>query len=482
MPELESLLPSEPKLTDSYHPSSVHTKFITGAAGTGKTHIQKEAIKEDDNYGILAATTGIAAINLGTTTLNSVLRFFDTASLRDRYNRGTLTATLHKLGKKQKRLIIDEVSMMDAKQLDYIFDAMRQVNEYPEMQPDAKKTSLSNPGPMGIVLTGDFAQLPPVEADFVFKADCWEHFERNTQILTKVWRQSDQQFLSALGAARAGRGMEAVDHLVSMGVRFVPQCLHNYQGTTILPKNAQVDNYNFSQLLTVKGEAFVYRSQKWGEQSGEWKNIPDELKLKDGAYVMILSNDASGNFSYANGDTGHIQQRDPDGTVWVKLVRNETLVPITPIIRYKSVSHEDGKKMGLREDDPGSITQIGFGPSVEKPRMTHLYCEKDCCWDIGGIKHGPWGYPSFNCSSGTFNTGAIKFYPLRLAYATSVHKSQGLTLDNCQIDCRDAFFGSPGMAYVALSRCRTAEGLTIVGTPDKLAERIKVNPQVVRWL
>lgn len=456
MPDLDSLLPSQPKLSEGYEPSVTPSKLITGAAGTGKTYGQKQAIAENPSYGILAATTGIAAVNLGTTTLNSILRYFDTDSLRDRFNRGTLTATLHRLGRKIKRLVIDEVSMMDAKQLDYIHNAMCQVNEYTDMEKS---------GPMGIILTGDFCQLPPVKADFVFKADCWEHFERNTEVLTKIWRQTDLEFLSALNAARSGKGKESIEHLIACGVRFVPQCLHDFKGTTILPKNTQVDNYNFSQLLTVPGVAFIKKALTWGEQSGEWKNIPTDLKLKDGAYVMILSNDTSGGFAYANGDTGHIQAVDEDGVIWIKLVRTEQLVPISPIIRYKTVSHEDGRKADLNESE-----------------LSHLFCESDCGQDMPGIRHGQWGSPSYNCSAGTFNVGGIKFYPLRLAYATSVHKSQGLTLDSCQIDCRDPFFGDPGMAYVALSRCRTAKGLTIVGDPSKLEERIKVNPQVIRWL
>lgn len=495
--QLDDLIPSKPKLSEKYIPSVTPCKFVTGPAGTGKTYQQKEAIKEDPCYGILTATTGIAAINLGATTLNSVLKYYDTESLRDRLNRGTLTATLHRLGKKIKKLVIDEISMMDRFQLEYIHQALEQVNSYADMQPDA-----NNPrkGPMGIVLTGDFCQLPPVKAEFVFKADCWEHFERNTDTLSKIWRQDNLDFLTALNAARAGNGGECVEYLKKLGVRFVPQTTNGFPGTTILPKNTQVDNYNFSQLLTVKGNKFTLPSVRWGDQSGEWKIIPDNLALKDGAYVMILSNDSeSGEFRYANGDCGHIVQRDEDGTIWVKLVRTDKddkpfdPVPINPIIRYKTISHEDGSKMGLSahdaaiedyqyeyEDQDGNEHTLNTPRAIR--RMAHIFCEKECGWDTPGRRHGAWGIPSYNCSSGTFNIGAVKFYPLRLAYATSVHKSQGLTLDACQIDCRDPFFGDPGMAYVALSRCRTANGLTIVGDPSKLEQRINVNPQVVRWL
>lgn len=454
-----------PTLTEDYCPSSVHCQFNTGAAGTGKTYNEKKKIEENPSYGILCATTGIAAINLGATTLNSLLKFFDTASLRDRFNRGSLTSTLHRIGRKVKKLVIDEVSMMDGRQLDYIYQAMFQVNEYVDMQES---------GPMGIVLTGDFAQLPPIKAKWAFEADCWEHFERNTNTLTKVWRQDNPEFLEAINAARSGKGQKCVEILKSIGVKFVPQQIAKFDGTTIMSKNDQVDNFNFSALMDVKGEPYGLKTAKWGDESGEWKNIPDVLKLKDGALVMILSNDISGSFLYANGDTGHIQSKDVDGTIWVKLIRNESIVPIRPIVRYKSARGEDANK-SLAKTFPGET-------EFNAADMEHIFCESDCGASVPGIRYSTWGRPSYNCSTGSFNVGAIKYYPLRLAYATTVHKSQGLTLDACQIDCRDHFFGNPSMAYVALSRCRTSQGLTIVGDPAKLAEKIKVEPKVRRWL
>jgi ATP-dependent DNA helicase PIF1 len=466
----------EPKLTNDYQSSSVHCELITGAAGTGKTFLQKKKIEENEGYGILCATTGIAAINLGATTLNSILKFFDTDSLRDRFNRGSLTSTLHRLGRKIKRLVIDEVSMMDARQLDMIYESIRQANEYQDMEG----------APMGITLTGDFLQLPPIKAPWVFEAECWEHFERNTTTLTKIWRQDNLQFLEAINAARSGQGKTCVEILSSIGVKFMPQQNGGFSGTTIMSKNDTVDNFNFSALMEVPGDAYGLRSMTWGDQAGEWKkNIPEMLKLKDGAYVMILSNSLVRDTSmeYANGDCGTVQSKDTDGTVWIKLKRNEKLVGIRPIIRYKKCSQEDADRLGLK---PCETEEQSEDPDLVLPkayvRPTHLYCDDDCGWDAPGLRHGPWGMPSYNCQNGTWNIGAIKYYPLRLAWATTVHKSQGLTLDTCQIDCRDPFFGQPGMAYVSLSRCRTPEGLVIVGTPDKLAERIKIDPKVRRWV
>ena len=487
------LKPTQPKLTEDYEPGSVHCEFITGPAGSGKTYLQKGLIEKDGNYGILCATTGIAAVNLGATTLNSVLKYYDTNSLRDRFNQGRLTSTLHKLGKKTKRLVIDEISMMDGKQLDYIYQAILQVNEYQDMR-EGKYA-----GAMGIVLTGDFCQLPPVNAPWVFESECWEHFERNTTKLTKIWRQDNLECLQAINAARSGKGKECVEILRSLKVRFVPMSgpPQKFDGTTIMSKNDTVDNFNYSTLLEIPGDAFGLKTMTWGDQAGEWKNIPEMLRLKENAYVMILSNSQGEEAGlYANGDCGYIQSKDPDGTIWVKLVRNERLVGIRPIIRYKSISGADGEKMGLRPDGRvDDITELSpdekdleheisliFGVSPTKPRVAHLYCDGDCGWDQPGRKHGPWGQPSYNCNSGTWNVGAIKYYPLRLAYATTVHKSQGLTLDKCQIDCRDAFFSSPNMAYVALSRCRTPDGLIIVGDEKRLENAVKLEPKVRRFV
>lgn len=464
---LEELIKGwEPKLTEDYTPGPVPCEFITGAAGTGKTYTQQRAIEDSEKYGIMCATTGIAAINLGATTLNAVLKFFDTDSLRDRFNRGSLAGTLHKLGRTVKRLVIDEVSMMDARQLDYIYQAMITVNDYQDMQE----------APMGIVLTGDFCQLPPIKAPWAFEADCWEHFERNTTTLTKAWRQDSPQFLEAINAARAGKGKACVDLLTSLGVKFIPQQEGRFKGTTIMSKNDQVDNFNFSALLDVPGEAYGLKVNTWGEQSGEWKNIPEMLKLKDGAYVMILANDTSGAFQYANGDCGTIQSKDVDGTLWIKLKRNEMIVPIRPIVRHKAARGDDFNFF-VAKTYPGQDSE-----DFSYEKLDHIFCEKDCGVSPSGMRSGRWGMPSYNCGSGSFNIGMIRYYPLRLAYATTVHKSQGLTLDTCQIDCRDQFFGQPSMAYVALSRCRTPEGLTIVGTPEKLIERIKLEPKVRRWI
>jgi ATP-dependent DNA helicase PIF1 len=458
MPTLDDLLRHiEPTQGDDA-PSTVPCEFLTGAAGTGKTFQVKQAIEANPKYGELTATTGIAAINLNAKTLNSVLKYFDTESLRDRFNRGSLAARLHTIGKKVRRLVIDEVSMMDGRQLDYLYKATEACNTCQDMQDK----------PFGIVLTGDFCQLPPVKAPWAFEAECWKYFERNTQRLTKCWRQDNVEFLEAINEARAGHGSRCVEILIGLGVKFIPQQDFFFKGTTILSKNDQVDNFNYSKLLDVKGSAFSLKTLTWGDTSGEWKNIPQTLQLKEGALVMILAND-SPMFSYVNGDCGYVQSKGEDGTIYVKLLRNESIVGIRPITRY-AVSR--GK----------SIEEKGLDKLVYDIDTEHLYCEDDCGQDEPKKRYSAWGKPSYNCPNGTWNTGAIKYYPLRLCYATTIHKSQGLTLDTCQIDFRDPFFSNPSMGYVALSRCRTPQGLVLVGDPNKLADRIKCDPKVQRWL
>ena len=151
-------------------------EFLTGKAGSGKTYTLKQRITDTKklggrvrNYGTLCATTGIAALNLSggngdtVTTLNSTLKYFDTNSLKDNFASRRLHNQLKEVARGGNNLIIDEISMMDAEQLDLIYDAVMEINELQEIY---------NKGGLGIILSGDFAQLPPVKAEFCFNAKC----------------------------------------------------------------------------------------------------------------------------------------------------------------------------------------------------------------------------------------------------------------------------------------------------------------------
>lgn len=457
MDQLDQLLGQHTRKDEGKLESSVACRYITGAAGTGKTTLIKKEAEEKDELGrskvLLCATTGIAGVNLGAQTINSLLRYFDTASMADRL--GKITHILRSLATRTKAIALDEVSMMDSKQLDYLVKALEMAN-----------ASLPLDRRLGLTLLGDFCQLPPIKAKYAFEADCWELFEENTVKLEKIWRQTDVEFLSAINHARAGRGTECADILDGLGVQFSQSLDNKFVGTTIIPKNDEVDAFNSCRLVDIPGKGFGLKSEYWGDESSEWrKHIPDILKLKIGAYVMILNNDSPA-FTYANGDCGTVVDKGEDGTIYIKLDRNGEVVGINPIVRNCQCSEKTATEKGLKST-----------------KMVHVWCSpKECGHEDTCFKNAPWGEPSFNCNSGTYNVGGVRFYPLRLAWATTCHKSQGLSLDKVQIDCRNQFFGSPGIGYVALSRARTPQGLRIVGTQERFAERIKINPAVRRFV
>lgn len=303
----------------------VRCEFLTGGAGTGKTTEIKRRMEQypvdypnrERKYGLLAATTGIAAINLGegVTTINSLLRFFDIESLEDSYTSGKLHQALKEVAKHADNLIIDEVSMMHAKAADIIWDAVSEINQL---------ESIQDMGGLGLVVVGDFCQLPPVpekdvktgkpqKVKYFFEALCWGNFEKATTKLEKVWRQDDPEFIKALNHARRGEGEECVTVLKNhKGVNWSEQIDNDFDGTTIFSKNAEVDRHNQSRLRNLlHGGKHKYevKNYRWGKQRGEWKNIPETLEVCDGCYVMVLANDTKmKGFRYANGSTGYVEK------------------------------------------------------------------------------------------------------------------------------------------------------------------------------
>ena len=424
--------------SDKLH-GSTPTSFITGSAGTGKTFSIKARCEEDPSYGLLCATTGIASVNLGTVTLNSTLQYFDTDSLADKYLSGRLEMILREIASEYRNLVIDEVSMMAAEQLDIITKAADRINDY-----DVKTQKK-----LGIIVTGDFLQLPPVKARWAFEAECWPRYAANTTKLTKYYRQTDATFLDGLKAARAGDGKAAVEYFQACkGIVWTGSLMKNFDGTTIVPKNDQVEKFNDLALRELRTSEITVRSERLGKPRKEWDYIPETLRVKENAYVMILANDRS--FSYANGDCGHIRGFGV-ATVFdkrvgeyeaecfqIELARNGEIVNVPAITRYNEVK------------EPTKAEREQYHPRYDSDRKR---------WILG----------------------SITYFPLRLAYAATVHKTQGLSLDRVQLDPRDFFMSQPGMAYVALSRVRTPQGLRIVGTPELLARRIKIDPAVSEW-
>ena len=205
----------------------------------------------------------------------------------------------------------------------------------------------------------------------------------------------------------------------------------NFQGTTIMARNLDVDRFNERRLSYLDTKEIRFPSHRFGKQEPEWKkHIPEIFESKMDALVMILVNKTIGEgeereLLYVNGDLGYIRDVT-EKTCIVELLRDGTEVEVGYTTKLKKEKDQDGKE------------QV-----------------------VGSCEH----------------------IPLRTAYATTCHKSQGLTLDNVQVNLNAQFFGHGGMSYVALSRARTQGGLhIIVGNPNTFIKRCKTNPKVDQWL
>jgi len=412
--------------------------YLSGPAGTGKTFLARKIVELEADRSLLCATTGIAAVNLGdATTINSLLSYFDTKSLMEHYASGFLAYKLRMLRKSgYRRIVLDEISMMEADQLDILCTCLDEINLTKAYDEDQGLVTLEarDAGILQLILVGDFAQLPPVDGAFAFEGGAWSRFAEHTFRLTTIRRQGDPGYIQALQAVRRGQAGEA---LPTLRPTFVEKLDLDFPGTTIVPKNDAVDRVNNLRYMRLKGKEFTCLTTRSGQQQKDWiRLIPEVLKLKEGALVMILANKPypqldTGDrrvFEYVNGDLGTVLGPDPtSGGVKVYLHRTLQDVVVTPAI--KEWREPTGKR---------------------KPPYT--------------VK------------------GVVTYVPLRLAYSTTVHKSQGLSLDQVQVAITDGFMARPSMMYVALSRCRSLEGLRVVGTERAFLGRCGVEDKVKGWL
>lgn len=418
--------------------------FLTGPAGCGKTFLSKAVCAPRSGW-TMAASTGIAAVNLGeATTINSLLGYFDEDSLRTAYTSGWIQAKLRKLSDSGlDRIILDEVSMVSAETLTLIMQALDEMRQDHGID-------------IGLTLVGDFCQLAPVGekvpgvrkkvAQYAFEAAVWERFERNVTTLTEIRRQADPDFIAALRACRRG-------DLEAMLAYFGPRCQltidDSYPGLTIFSKNDQVDRWNGLMHARIKAPLHRFRAVRDREQKSEWKkHIPDVLELKEGALVMVLANKIlrGGYIVYANGDLGTFQ-----GTEIKRVVVVDT----------------NGRQEEKEVTCARVLLQRTGRETVIEPVVRHNLIPTGAL----GVKKDRYEV-----------IGSIEYLPLRLAWASTVHKIQGLSMDHVQVAFADPFFAQPAMLYVAFSRARSAEGLRIVGTPMLLRERCATDARVRAWL
>lgn len=394
--------------------------FVTGPAGSGKTFLVRERATRDPGA-LLCATTGIAAVNLGdAVTIHATLKYFNTASLVEHYTSGWLQSRMRKLrAGGVTRYLIDEVSMMEAEQLTIITRAVEELNSEAAVM-------VGHEPELGVTLVGDFLQLPPIEGQFAFESPEWGRYAACTETLTTIRRQADPAFIEALRALRVGETETALPILQPC---FQPRYDPAFTGTTIFSRNLQVDTFNRVRHDALEGTPWQFPATITGTPLKDWTRlIPEVLRLKPGALVMILANRYEDeDLLYANGDLGTVVDANPE----------------------RKIAHVQLARTGMVETVPYILRQNLQPPEAGKKAKTVI--------------------------------GEIQYLPLRLAYASTVHKAQGLTLDRVQVDPTDPFFRSPGMLYVALSRARSLEGLTICGQPAFLAVRNTLDPRVAAW-
>ena len=400
--------------------------FLTGKAGTGKTTLLREIIESTHKNTVVVAPTGIAALNAGGVTIHSMFQlpfggfipdyidsyFSETMKFE---TKNTLTRHFKMSGIKRsvlqsmELLVIDEVSMLRADLLDAIDFMLQSVRK--------KKQPF---GGVQVLFIGDLLQLPPVVKDeewgilrkyytgkFFFHAQVLQQNPPLYIELSKVFRQSDDQFIAMLNNLRNNKISEGDMHSLNQYVQPDFDFKANQGYITLTTHNAKADGMNAQALEDLEGKNFSYLAEIVGEFPEKIYPIEQALNLKIEAQVMFVKNDLSSEKNYFNGKIGTIKS----------LSKNEILVNFP----------EDNKTI-----------------SVEKYEWKHIrYNINNASKDIEEEV-----------------LGTFVHYPIKLAWAITVHKSQGLTFDKAALDVSQVFL--PGQAYVALSRLRSLEGLVLL--------------------
>lgn len=389
---------------------SGRSALLTGAAGTGKTHLLNNFITQARGQGrkvAVTATTGLAATHLNGNTIHSWsgIGVGDTLS-NNFFDR--LSKTRREVIAKTDVLIIDEISMLHDFRLDMVDEVCRRVRD--------------NDAPFGgiqVVMSGDFFQLPPVNrgeargGGFVVYSNAWQELQPEVLYLERQYRQNDEALLGILTALRADDVRRHHAEALLARTETTPP---DEDITELHTTNVDVDEINAAKLAALPGDELEYQQTTTGskiyvENLRRSVLAPETLRLKKGALVMAVKNAADK--TYANGSIG-------------------VVVDTEPLTDYPVVQFRSGRVVTMTPDT----------------------------WEL---------------RDGETKRASISQVPLRLAWAITVHKSQGMTLDAARIDLRKAFV--EGMGYVALSRVRDLENLYLYGinrkalmvSPDALA-------------
>ena len=384
--------------------------FLTGKAGTGKTTFLKTVVEQSKKRTIVVAPTGVAAINAGGMTIHSFFQlpftpYVPNARIKSKFD----------FGKEKRRiiasldlLIIDEISMVRSDLLDAIDSVLRRYRDH--YKPF---------GGVQLLMIGDLQQLTPVvtpedeallkpyyDTPYFFGSKALQQIEYVTILLSQVFRQEDAAFLDVLNHIREAN--PTTDDIATLNQRcqpaFIPQQGEGYIRLTT--HNYLADNYNENELKKLPGHSYTFQAQIEGNFPEYSYPTSEVLTLKEGAQVMFVKNDPTGEHRYFNGRIGEIVE-------------------------------------------------------ISESRVCVL-----CAGDAEGIEVEPleWENAQYQLNPETrvIETkvqGTFRQLPLRLAWAITIHKSQGLTFERAIIDANLSF--APGQVYVALSRCKTLEGMVL---------------------
>lgn len=384
--------------------------FITGNAGTGKSTLLNYFTRiTKKNYAVLAPT-GVAALNVGGQTIHSFFGFKPDVTINS-VSKVRDASILENLD----LLIIDEISMVRADLFDCIEKSLR-IN---------RKSNMPFGG-VQIVVLGDLNQLPPVvtrdeesifsgnpgslyDSPYFFSAEAFRSAHFEVVVLSKIYRQSDSDFLALLNAVRNNSLTE--QDIYSLNARVDPEYIPDPQDFTIhlTTTNRRASELNDFQLSKTPGELFTFDGSVIGDFDVRHLPVDESIALKVGAQVMMLNNDRERR--WVNGSLGKV----------VEIIREE--------------DYEDVIEVLL---DNGEVVEVN----------SHT-------WDIYRYE--------FNKDTKKLVAnvvGSYTQYPMKLAWAVTIHKSQGKTFDRVVIDTDRGIFAH-GQLYVALSRCRTLDGIIL---------------------
>ncbi len=397
---------------------SGHSLFLTGAPGTGKTYVINKYLEYLSDYGVQAAVTAPTGIAASHIGGQTIHSFFG-LGIKNTLDQYDIEALT------EKKYLWDKMKDLKILIIDEVSMLSPELFESIDRILRTFKFSGEPFGGVQIILVGDFFQLPPVqsgssERSFIFQTDLWQELGLKICYLEKSYRHEDEVLLKILDEMRSANiSEESMQHFRSR-YKKAPKSLGHI--TKLYTHNRNVDALNEQELAKINEPLKIYQAQtkgpkKWTERIFSSALVLPELRLKKGALVFFIKNNHEK--SYINGTLGTVVDFDVFGIPFVETFDGRRI----------KAEHEEWSALDAEGKQKASVKQI----------------------------------------------------PLRLAWAITIHKSQGMTLDAAEIDLSHAF--EPGQGYVALSRIKSIEGLKLMGLGEMALatdERVRVHDEQLK--